>query len=62
MDINLLQGTCYYNEDRSSFYSGDWVKGKKHGWGTMVYESGNRYEGVQAWGYASGRWFWEKTR
>ena len=40
------QGICYYDAERRSFYDGEWVRGQRHGWGIMVYESGNRYEGV----------------
>ncbi|KAM6407615.1 radial spoke head 10 homolog B [Rhynochetos jubatus] len=39
------KGTIYYDEDRTSWYSGDWVNNVKEGWGMRCYKSGNSYEG-----------------
>ncbi|XP_069012056.1 radial spoke head 10 homolog B isoform X1 [Embiotoca jacksoni] len=39
------KGTVYYNEDKTSWYKGDWVKNNKEGWGERCYPSGNVYSG-----------------
>ncbi|PKU43246.1 hypothetical protein llap_6445 [Limosa lapponica baueri] len=39
------KGTIYYDQQRTSWYSGDWVNNVKEGWGMRCYKSGNIYEG-----------------
>ncbi|NXE19656.1 R10B2 protein, partial [Ardeotis kori] len=39
------KGTIYYDQEHTSWYSGDWVKNVKEGWGIRCYKSGNIYEG-----------------
>ncbi|XP_010022235.1 PREDICTED: radial spoke head 10 homolog B-like [Nestor notabilis] len=39
------KGTIYYDQEHTSWYSGDWVNDAKEGWGTRCYKSGNIYEG-----------------
>ncbi|XP_014806886.1 PREDICTED: radial spoke head 10 homolog B2-like isoform X1 [Calidris pugnax] len=39
------KGTIYYDQQRTSWYSGDWVNNIKEGWGMRCYKSGNIYEG-----------------
>ncbi|KAM6054398.1 radial spoke head 10 homolog B [Chlamydotis macqueenii] len=39
------KGTIYYDQEHTSWYSGDWVKNVKEGWGMRCYKSGNIYEG-----------------
>ncbi|XP_075293180.1 radial spoke head 10 homolog B isoform X3 [Opisthocomus hoazin] len=39
------KGTIYYDEEHTSWYSGDWVNNVKEGWGMRCYKSGNTYEG-----------------
>ncbi|XP_069725948.1 radial spoke head 10 homolog B2-like [Phaenicophaeus curvirostris] len=39
------KGTVYYNQEYTSWYSGDWVNNVREGWGIRCYESGNIYEG-----------------
>uniref|UniRef100_A0A3P8RLX9 Radial spoke head component 1 n=1 Tax=Amphiprion percula TaxID=161767 RepID=A0A3P8RLX9_AMPPE len=39
------KGTVYYNEDKTSWYKGDWVKNNREGWGVRCYPSGNIYSG-----------------
>ncbi|NXD09116.1 R10B2 protein, partial [Nothocercus nigrocapillus] len=39
------KGTIYYNQEHTSWYSGDWVNNNKEGWGIRRYKSGNTYEG-----------------
>ncbi|XP_051488057.1 radial spoke head 10 homolog B-like isoform X1 [Apus apus] len=39
------KGTIYYDQERTSWYSGDWVNNVKEGWGIRCYKSGNTYEG-----------------
>nr|XP_010307130.1 PREDICTED: radial spoke head 10 homolog B2-like [Balearica regulorum gibbericeps] len=39
------KGTVYYDQERTSWYSGDWVNNIKEGWGMRCYKSGNIYEG-----------------
>ncbi|NXA52244.1 R10B2 protein, partial [Nothocercus julius] len=39
------KGTIYYNQEHTSWYSGDWVNNSKEGWGIRRYKSGNTYEG-----------------
>ncbi|XP_023136217.2 radial spoke head 10 homolog B isoform X2 [Amphiprion ocellaris] len=39
------KGTAYYNEDKTSWYKGDWVKNNREGWGVRCYPSGNIYSG-----------------
>ncbi|NXG34864.1 R10B2 protein, partial [Dromaius novaehollandiae] len=39
------KGTIYYNQEHTSWYSGDWVNNNKDGWGIRCYKSGNIYEG-----------------
>ncbi|XP_070708376.1 radial spoke head 10 homolog B [Pempheris klunzingeri] len=39
------KGEVYYNQDKSSWYKGDWVKNTREGWGVRCYPSGNIYCG-----------------
>ncbi|KAM8729017.1 radial spoke head 10 homolog B isoform 3-T3 [Acanthopagrus schlegelii] len=39
------EGTVYYNQDKTSWYKGDWVKNSREGWGERRYRSGNIYSG-----------------
>ncbi|XP_068439646.1 radial spoke head 10 homolog B isoform X2 [Clinocottus analis] len=39
------KGTVYYNQDKTSWYKGDWVRNNKEGWGVRRYPSGNIYSG-----------------
>ncbi|NWU63253.1 R10B2 protein, partial [Pterocles burchelli] len=39
------KGTIYYDQEHTSWYSGDWVDNIKEGWGMRCYKSGNFYEG-----------------
>ncbi|XP_036937569.1 radial spoke head 10 homolog B isoform X2 [Acanthopagrus latus] len=39
------KGTVYYNQDKTSWYKGDWVKNSREGWGERRYRSGNIYSG-----------------
>ncbi|XP_026171381.1 radial spoke head 10 homolog B isoform X2 [Mastacembelus armatus] len=39
------KGTVYYNQDKTSWYKGDWVKNNREGWGVRCYPSGNIYSG-----------------
>ncbi|XP_068002859.1 radial spoke head 10 homolog B-like isoform X1 [Melanerpes formicivorus] len=39
------KGTIYYDQEHTSWYSGDWVNNVKEGWGMRCYRSGNIYEG-----------------
>ncbi|KAM9556260.1 radial spoke head 10 homolog B isoform 2-T2 [Guaruba guarouba] len=39
------KGTIYYDQEHTSWYSGDWVNDVKEGWGMRRYKSGNIYEG-----------------
>eukprot|EP00736_Rhodelphis_marinus_P008614 Rmarinus@m.20832 len=39
------EGVAYFDHDRQSNYSGQWRDDRQHGWGRMVYPSGNVYEG-----------------
>ncbi|KAM4656552.1 radial spoke head 10 homolog B isoform 2-T2 [Amazona ochrocephala] len=39
------KGTIYYDQEHTSWYSGDWVNDVKEGWGMRCYKSGNIYEG-----------------
>ncbi|XP_074475407.1 radial spoke head 10 homolog B isoform X2 [Sebastes fasciatus] len=39
------KGTVYYNQDKTSWYKGDWVKNNREGWGVRHYPSGNIYSG-----------------
>ncbi|KAK9530620.1 hypothetical protein VZT92_012109 [Zoarces viviparus] len=39
------KGTVYYNQDRTSWYKGDWVSNTREGWGVRRYPSGNIYSG-----------------
>ncbi|KAM9425881.1 radial spoke head 10 homolog B [Pholidichthys leucotaenia] len=39
------KGTLYYNEEKSSWYKGDWVMNNREGWGVRCYTSGNIYSG-----------------
>ncbi|KAM6121567.1 radial spoke head 10 homolog B [Phoenicopterus ruber ruber] len=39
------KGTIYYDQEYTSWYSGDWVNNIKEGWGIRCYKSGNIYEG-----------------
>uniref|UniRef100_A0A8C0BDZ2 R10B2 protein n=1 Tax=Buteo japonicus TaxID=224669 RepID=A0A8C0BDZ2_9AVES len=39
------KGTMYYDQEHTSWYSGDWVNNVKEGWGMRCYKSGNIYEG-----------------
>ncbi|XP_026207240.1 radial spoke head 10 homolog B isoform X2 [Anabas testudineus] len=39
------KGTMYYNQDKTSWYKGDWVKNNREGSGVRCYASGNIYSG-----------------
>ncbi|XP_042253441.1 radial spoke head 10 homolog B isoform X1 [Thunnus maccoyii] len=39
------KGAVYYNQDKTSWYRGDWVKNNREGWGVRCYPSGNIYSG-----------------
>ncbi|XP_069666253.1 radial spoke head 10 homolog B isoform X5 [Haliaeetus albicilla] len=39
------EGTMYYDQEHTSWYSGDWINNVKEGWGMRCYKSGNIYEG-----------------
>ncbi|XP_069666254.1 radial spoke head 10 homolog B isoform X6 [Haliaeetus albicilla] len=39
------KGTMYYDQEHTSWYSGDWINNVKEGWGMRCYKSGNIYEG-----------------
>ncbi|XP_040885363.1 radial spoke head 10 homolog B [Toxotes jaculatrix] len=39
------KGTVYYNQDKTSWYKGDWVKNNREGLGVRCYPSGNVYSG-----------------
>ncbi|KAM9261454.1 radial spoke head 10 homolog B [Cariama cristata] len=39
------KGVIYYDQEHTSWYSGDWVNNIKEGWGIRCYKSGNIYEG-----------------
>ncbi|KAM9336614.1 radial spoke head 10 homolog B [Symphorus nematophorus] len=39
------KGEVYYNQDKTSWYKGDWVKNNREGWGVRCYPSGNIYSG-----------------
>lgn len=32
-----MQGTIYYNQEKTSWYKGDWVRNRKEGWGVRWY-------------------------
>lgn len=33
----LTQGSIYYNQEKTSWYKGDWVRNRKEGWGVRWY-------------------------
>ncbi|KAM9837984.1 radial spoke head 10 homolog B [Aulostomus maculatus] len=39
------KGAVYYNQDKTSWYKGDWVMNTREGWGVRCYPSGNIYYG-----------------
>ncbi|XP_055661309.1 radial spoke head 10 homolog B-like isoform X2 [Falco peregrinus] len=39
------KGIVYYDQEHTSWYSGNWVNNIKEGWGMRCYKSGNIYEG-----------------
>ncbi|NXU16232.1 R10B2 protein, partial [Pardalotus punctatus] len=39
------KGVIYYDQEHTSWYSGEWVNNVKEGWGMRRYRSGNTYEG-----------------
>ncbi|NWR73452.1 R10B2 protein, partial [Centropus unirufus] len=39
------KGTVFYDQECTSWYSGDWVNNIREGWGIRRYKSGNIYEG-----------------
>ncbi|XP_022598078.1 radial spoke head 10 homolog B-like [Seriola dumerili] len=39
------KGVVYYNQDKTSWYKGDWVKNNREGLGERCYPSGNIYSG-----------------
>ncbi|XP_066053860.1 radial spoke head 10 homolog B-like [Chamaea fasciata] len=39
------KGMICYDEEQTSWYSGDWVNNVREGWGSRRYRSGNTYEG-----------------
>ena len=45
ISVFLHQGRIQYDTDGHSFYEGDWVNNKRHGYGVRRYKSGNVYEG-----------------
>lgn len=42
------KGIIRYDTDGLSFYEGDWMSNKRHGYGVRRYRSGNVYEGEWA--------------
>lgn len=49
-------GTLEHHPDRA-LYEGEMRRGKKHGWGTMLFQDGRRYCGEWRDGQAHGRGF-----
>ncbi|XP_039935141.1 radial spoke head 10 homolog B-like [Hirundo rustica] len=39
------KGTICYDQEQTSWYSGDWVNNVREGWGVRRYRSGNTYKG-----------------
>ncbi|NXY62502.1 R10B2 protein, partial [Callaeas wilsoni] len=39
------KGVIYYDQEQTSWYSGEWVNNVREGWGSRCYRSGNTYEG-----------------
>nr|XP_030140881.3 radial spoke head 10 homolog B isoform X3 [Taeniopygia guttata] len=39
------KGEIYYDQEHTSWYSGDWVNNVREGWGFRRYRSGNTYDG-----------------
>ncbi|KAI3365588.1 hypothetical protein L3Q82_010663 [Scortum barcoo] len=39
------KGAVYYNQEKTSWYKGDWVKNNREGWGVRCYPSGDTYSG-----------------
>ncbi|XP_076615381.1 radial spoke head 10 homolog B [Chaetodon auriga] len=39
------KGAVYYNQEKTSWYKGDWMKNNREGWGVRRYPSGNIYSG-----------------
>ncbi|XP_042364204.1 radial spoke head 10 homolog B [Plectropomus leopardus] len=39
------KGTVFYNQEKTSWYEGDWLKNSREGWGVRRYLSGNIYSG-----------------
>ncbi|KAM7371034.1 hypothetical protein PAMP_010535 [Pampus punctatissimus] len=39
------KGAVYYDQDKTTWYKGDWVKNNREGWGVRCYPSGNIYSG-----------------
>lgn len=33
----LTQGAIYYNQEKTSWYKGDWARNRKEGWGVRWY-------------------------
>ncbi|XP_039472068.1 radial spoke head 10 homolog B isoform X3 [Oreochromis aureus] len=42
---HVYKGTAYYNEEKTSWYKGDWVRNNREGCGLRCYPSGNIYSG-----------------
>ena len=40
-----VAGTIYFNQERTSWYKGQWLADLKHGHGEILYETGNVYVG-----------------
>lgn len=36
----------YYTEDGRLQYSGDWLNGERHGHGTIMWNTGEKWEGI----------------
>ena len=43
--ILLQRGILFYNKNDTCYYDGEWQNDEKHGYGKLVYESGNYYVG-----------------
>ncbi|XP_055360682.1 radial spoke head 10 homolog B isoform X2 [Betta splendens] len=58
------KGTVYYNQSKTSWYKGYWVKNCKEGWGVRCYNSGNIYFGEWKSNrrHGQGTMRWQKLR
>jgi len=48
------RGSMTYDVQGDTYYSGDWVQGRKQGTGVQVFLHGERYHGSFLWGKPSG--------